>query len=166
MTKVTFNLRNNTILLVYKCPKTGSNLEFTSPLTIQSTSNWKSAVFEYHHVQGPWMDGGEHFDTECKWIFRWKQYGKKEQVCTLDQYLPWQMSSFPQPRHYKPWTSLACWSYIAEPAKGTLQTNKIYKNYYHSDQITQIKSLAFEIIGMEDEKYNWNTDDSSENGYY
>ena len=117
MSKVTFDLEHNTITLVYKASSTGITKTITSPLNITNHLLWSSAFIEYHFNDD---------DIKGKWVFQWKQYNGKEQFFSLSQYLPWQMSPFPQPRHYEPWTTLAQWSYIAEPSKGTLQTNNIY----------------------------------------
>jgi hypothetical protein len=158
MSKVTFDLEHNVITLVYKSSKTGTIKTITSPLNIMNNTYWTSSQIEYEHSND---------NIKGKWVFQWKQHIKNEQFFSLSQYLPWQMSPFPQPRHYEPWTTLAQWSYIAEPSKGTLQTNNIYQNNYHTDCIVGLTdSITFEIIGMKNEKYNWNTNNSSKKGYY
>ena len=158
MSKVTFDLEHNTITLVYKASSTGITKTITSPLNITNHLLWSSAFIEYHFNDD---------DIKGKWVFQWKQYNGKEQFFSLSQYLPWQMGPFPQPRDYEPWTTLAKWSYIAEPCQGTLQTNNIYQNDYHTDCIVSLTdSIIFEMIGMKNEKYNWNTNNCSEKGYY
>lgn len=153
MSKVTFDLEHNTITLVFKASSTGIIKTITSHLNITNTPGWSSAFIEYEHNDD---------NIQGKWIFQWRQHVQKEQFFTLLQYLPWQMGHFSQPRHYEPWTTLAQWSYIAEPSKGTLKTNKIYRHNYYSDCIVNLTdNITFEIIGMENEKYNWNTNETS-----
>ena len=155
MTRVNFDFHNNTISLDFTCSRTGKTTNITKHLNINNTASWKSASIEYK------------YDEEAKWVFKWKQYGKYEQFFTVDQYLPWKMGPFPQPRHYKPWTTIAQWSYIAEPSKYTIQTNEIYKNYYHESCIVDLTdTISFEVIGMDNEIYDWKTDDTSATGYY
>ena len=61
-----------------------------------------------------------------KWVFSWKQYHKKEQFLSLEQYVPFPTSySIFHPKNYNPWYTIASFSYIASPSKGTIQTNQI-----------------------------------------
>lgn len=147
MAKVTFNMSNKTINL--NCLGDTQNI----PLVIQETPNWKRASIEYSLGDG------------AKWVFKWEQYSRHEQFFVLHQYLPW-TNHRPQPIHYKPWTVLAKWSYIADPSRGTIQTNNIYKTHFYNELFPELNYLTFEMIGMADPKYNWNTDDYSCEGKY
>lgn len=109
-----------------------------------------------YFLEHPMGENGE------KWVFSWNQWAKKEQFFKLEQYVPFPRSAL-QPMHYDPWSTLASWSYIADPSIGTIQTNKVYRNKYHCAHFPD-KDISFEVIG-EPCVGNWNTFEF-ESGYW
>ena len=101
--------------------------------------------------------------NSSKWIFTWELYGNCEQFFRFEQYLSLLNTGRPVPRGYNPWTTMASWSYISNPSKGTIQTDTIYRNFYHSDQFPEINDIVFEIIGSPVK--DWNTNESTD-GYW
>jgi hypothetical protein len=92
-----------------------------------------------------------------KWEFCWKQFHKKEQFLYLEQYVPFPTSTYIfQPNKYTPRATLASWSYIAYPSKGTTQTNRIKHSINYC--FSQKYSLTMEVTGGESVA-NWSTDD-------
>lgn len=117
--------------------------------------NWNTEYFLEH----PMGENGE------KWVFSWKQWANKEQFFELKQYYPFpKTTAFIQaPIQYDPWTSLARWSYIANPSPGTIQTNKVYRIVYRSKGFPG-KKISFEVNGKPSVG-NWNTT-NAEKGYW
>ena len=102
--------------------------------------------------------------NDAKWIFTWEQYGNMEQFFRFEQYLPLLNTGRPIPVDYNPWTVLVSWSYIANPSKGTMQKDTIYRNFYHSDQFPEIKDIVFEIKGSPTK--DWDTTHSTDGYWY
>jgi hypothetical protein len=123
---------------------------------IDELKSYEDAWNLTYFLEHPLGDNGE------KWVFSWNQWAKKEQFFKLEQYLPFPKSSF-QPIHYNPWSTLASWSYIANPSRGTIQTNKVYRNKYHCSHFPD-KDISFDVKG-EPCVGNWNTFDF-ESGYW
>jgi len=106
----------------------------------------KDSCWKKYYVE--WLNPFAH--REAKYVFNWKQYGNENRACgeqfvKLEQYMP-----FPgpiTPLGYKPWTTLAQWSYIARPFPGTIQTNDVICHCYYPEQFPAFGTLTFEIKG-------------------
>lgn len=92
---------------------------------------------------------------DSKWVFSWKQYHKHQQFLYLEQYVPFPVSdSIFHPNSYNPWCTLASYTYIANPSRGTIQTNKIGRKINHC--FKKKFQLSMEVIGQPSIA-NWTT---------
>ena len=90
-------------------------------------SSYQQNTMLYFEIEVPAIDSkGNYVPPGPKWEFTYKQYSKHKQILQLEQFalFPTYDNVF-QPKKYDPRTSLACWSYIANPSKGTTQTKKV-----------------------------------------
>ena len=146
LVNMTFDFDNNIISLVGLTDKPIQH-------TIQTCNSYHSEYNMNYHV--------EYYlgQNKNKWIFRWNQYNQKQQFFSVEQYI-----SFPKedniitPYDYESWTTLAKWSYIANPSPGTIQTNKILKHFYHHD-LADKYDIQFEVRGKP-AIANWSTQNS------
>ena len=91
-------------------------------------------IMLYFEIELPAIDSkGNYVPPGSKWEFTYKQFSKHKQILQLEQFAPFPISdNVFQPKKYDPRTSLACWSYIANPSKGTTQTKKVNEIIYPS----------------------------------
>ena len=91
-----------------------------------------------------------------KWTFSWSQWGKKEQFFKLEQHIPFPKDKFIiKPTNYIPWTTLASWSYIAFPTKGTIQVDDVIEKIYDYN-LREKYDIQFKVKGEPSIK-NWTT---------
>ena len=94
---------------------------------------WKMACIEHK------------FNAQHKLSFNWKLYNNWEQFIVFDEYKIYQDKKL-MDINYQPWTTFAQWSHIANPSKGTLQTNKVYRTVYKSNGFTHKFPKVNDII--------------------
>ena len=88
------------------------------------------------------------FNENKKWVFSWKIWAGREQFFTFSQYDKKESNE-------DPWSDFSKWSFINNPQKGTVQTNKVLKMYDYAPCNLKIN---FEI---NDSPYgNWNSQHS------
>ena len=115
------------------------------------------------------VDGGSNnhyhleykLDPYVKWVFIWTECCK-EQFFKVKQFYEFPSTRI-TPIGYKPWSTLASWSYIAKPSIGTMQKNNIYRNCYYSAYMPEINSIVCNTVGSE--YGDWDTT-NTENGYW
>ena len=86
-----------------------------------------------------------------KWVFSWTHWNNKQQFLKVEQYVPFPVCErIFHPKQYDPWYTLASWSYIAQPSKGTTQTNDIV--YETKTSFHDMYKITMEIKGSQ---YDW-----------
>jgi hypothetical protein len=149
MIHVSFNFNLN----IQKAIISGITKEpISRPINFTSDGNSYFSYIELDHII---LSNISDVPKNSKWCFSWKQYHNHEQFLYLEQYVPFPVSDFIfQPNKYHPWSTLASFSYIAHPSKGTIQTSKIHRqinpNFKNKFQLTM------EVLGKPSVT-NWHT---------
>ena len=109
-------------------------------------------------IKLPTIDSeGKYVPPNSNWEFTYKQFSKHRQTLQLEQFVPFPISdNVFYPKNLDSRTNLAFWSYIANPSKGTIQTNKVTKVIYHPFE--RVYNLKMTVKGDLSVK-GWSTDD-------
>ena len=99
-----------------------------------------------------------------KLTFSWSQWIEHENFFKLELYYPFPDNIIPTPPNYNPRQTLANWSYIPRPQKGTLQKSCVYRNNYNHVYLHD-KDIQFEMIGK-DTWPTWNTNKYTDGYWY
>lgn len=84
---------------------------------------WDMASISWHF--------DDNYKSQKKWVFIWEIWNKHEQFIKIQEYT--------KEQNKNPWITIASWSYISKPHKGTIQNNKIYRNSYKYYKLTNYK---------------------------
>ena len=136
---VTFDFDNEYITLkIFK-------LVIRKKINITIGKYWKIDNIEYYF--------DKNNKNDRKWAFTWSRWNDKEQFIEFSEY-----------SKDKLWTDMAKWSYIRNPSKGTMQTNKVYRMFYNNWHFSPIKDIHVKVISSE--YGDWDTNNYVTGYYY
>ena len=92
------------------------------------------------------------FDKNFKWVFTWEVWANHEQFVDFLQYNKMLLIDS---NIKNGWQTLAKWSYISKPSKGTVQTNNVYQMTYKENKLSNI-NVNFSVIGSPYGDFNSN----------
>ena len=139
--EVIFDLTGNKASLSYNGETIKKDIKIT-----KISDYWKMTSISYY------------INDDWKWVVSWKVYADQEQFIGFDEY---KINKNPKK---DPWTTMAKWSYIRYPQRGTVQTTNVHRINYKPNLFPKVNGIKVTVNNSS--WGDWNTENFVEGYYY